>query len=94
MVKANGESYEVAFGLDTYAETNFVSIDFVRKLGLQPCTRAKHDHAIPTVTGAGRSSVAIHGVYHLRVELTDGVLLLKPFARSLLSTGLPTIAQS
>jgi hypothetical protein len=34
---ANQQSHHVSIGIDSYAELDFVSIDFVYSLGLTPC---------------------------------------------------------
>ena len=61
----------IPFGLDSYAEMDFVSIDFVRSLGLKPCLRKQHNHRIPHIEAAGRSSLTTYGVFHLRCSITD-----------------------
>lgn len=67
----NRQSYHVQLGMDTYAEMDFVSIDFVRSVGLTPCRKSQHDHRIPTIEAAGRTSITTHGVYHLRCKIQD-----------------------
>src|SRR5271170_1582087 len=67
----NQQSYHIQFGMDSYAEMDFVSIDFIRSVGLTPCQKRQHDHDIPTIEDAGRTSLTTYGVYHLRCSLTD-----------------------
>jgi len=69
---ANQQSHHVPIGMDSYAELDFVSIDFVRSLNLTPCQKRQHNHHIPYVEAAGCSSLKTHGVYHLHGTLTDG----------------------
>jgi hypothetical protein len=68
---ANQQSHHVSIGMDSYAEMDFVSIDFVHSLGLTPCQKRRHNHQIPYVEAAGCSSLKAHGVYHLHGTLTD-----------------------
>ncbi len=69
--------------MDIYAEMDSVSFDFVNGIGLQPCTKKKHTHAIPEVKGAGEISVKTYGVYHLKVEIADRrgnpISIIRPF---------------
>ena len=68
---ANQQSHHLRFGMDSYAEMDFVSIGFVRSLGPTPCQKRQHHHHIPTIEAAGRASLTTYGVYHLRCTLTD-----------------------
>jgi len=68
---ANQQSHHVSIGMDSYAELDFVSLDFVHSLGLEPCQKRRHNHHIPHIEAAGCSSLETHGVYHLHGTLTD-----------------------
>jgi hypothetical protein len=70
-VHANGNLSSVLFGLDSYAEMDFVSIEFVRSQGLKPCSKKRHNHNIPSIEAAGRSTLKTYGVYHLHCTMTD-----------------------
>ena len=50
---------------------DFVSIDFVRSMGLKPCTRTQHNHHLPHIEAAGCTTLTTHGVYHLHCSTTD-----------------------
>ena len=50
---------------------DFVSIDFVRSLQLEPCRQRSHNHHVPLIEAAGRTSVKVLGVYHLHCSITD-----------------------
>ena len=62
---------QVPITLDSGAGVDLVGIDFVHQLGLEPCTRAKHQHQIPDIYAVGHAQVPQFGIYHLRVTLTD-----------------------
>jgi hypothetical protein len=62
---ANQQSHHVSIGMDSYAELDFVSTDFVHSLGLTPCQKRQHNHHIPHIEAAGCSSLKTHSVYHL-----------------------------
>jgi hypothetical protein len=68
---ANQQSHHVPIGMDSYAELDFVSVDFVHLLGLTPCQRRQHNYQIAYVEAAGCSFLKTHGVYHLHGTLTD-----------------------
>ena len=70
-VRHQGKRSYVSFGLDSYAEMDFVSIDFVRSMGLKPCTRTQHNHHLPHIEAAGCTTLTTHGVYHLHCSITD-----------------------
>jgi hypothetical protein len=57
--------------MDSYAEMDFVSIDFVQLMGLTPCQKYHHNYQIPHIEAAGCSSIKTHGVYHLHGTLTN-----------------------
>jgi hypothetical protein len=57
--------------MDSYAELNFVSLDFVYSLGLTPCQKHQHNHHVPCIEVAGCSSLKMYGVYHLHGTLTN-----------------------
>ena len=70
----HGGTYEdnVPITLDCGAEADLVSVNFVRRLGLKPCTRSKHCHEVPEIYGVGNSKIPyMRFIYHLRVTLTD-----------------------
>ena len=71
VVHTKNQSSPVPFGLDSFAELDFVSIDFVQSLQLKPCNRKCHGHHVPLIEAAGRSFVKVFGVYHLRCTITD-----------------------
>ncbi len=77
----SGIHANVVIGLDTYAEMDVVSLAYVQQLGLKPCTRKKHNHAIPTVEGAGMTVIPTYGVYHLHLVITDRWGTKMPFVR-------------
>jgi hypothetical protein len=68
---ANQQSLHIPIGMDSYAELDFVSLDFVYSLGLTPCQKRQHNHHIPCVKVAGCSSLKTYSVYHLHGTLTD-----------------------
>jgi hypothetical protein len=68
---ANQQSYHVSIGIDSYAELDFISLDFVCLLGLEPYQKRHHNHHIPHIEAAGCSSLKTHGVYHLHSTLMD-----------------------
>jgi hypothetical protein len=68
---ANQQSHHVSIGMDSYAELDFISLDFVCLLGLEPYQKHCHNHHIPHIEAAGCSSLKTHGVYHLHGTLTD-----------------------
>jgi reverse transcriptase-like protein len=70
-VHAKGNVSSVLFGLDSYAEMDFVSIEFVRSQGLKPCNRKNHSHKIPSIEAAGCLAIKTYGVYHLHCTITD-----------------------
>ena len=70
-VHAKGNVSSVPFGLDSYAEMDFVSIEFVRSQGLKPCNRKNHSHKIPSIEAAGCLAIKTYGVYHLHCTITD-----------------------
>ena len=63
VVHANNQSSLVPFGLDNFAEMDFVSIDFVQSLQLKPCNKKFHGHHVPLIEAAGRTFVKVLGVY-------------------------------
>jgi hypothetical protein len=68
---ANQQSHHVSISMDSYAELDFVSIDFVYSLGLTPCQKCQYNHQIPYIEAARCSSLKTHGVYYLRGTLTN-----------------------
>ena len=70
-VHAKGNVSSVLFGLDSYAEMDFVSIELVRSQGLKPCNRKNHSHKIPSIEAAGCLAIKTYGVYHLHCTITD-----------------------
>jgi hypothetical protein len=68
---ANQQSHHVSISMDSYAELDFISIDFVHLLGLTPCQKYQHNHQIPHIKAAGCSSLKTYGIYHLHGTLTD-----------------------
>jgi hypothetical protein len=68
---ANQQSHHVSIGMDSYAKLDFISLDFVCLLGLEPCQKCCHNHHIPHIKAAGCSSLKTHGVYHLHGTLMD-----------------------
>jgi len=71
VVHTNKRSSPALFGLDSFAEMDFVSIDFVHSLQLEPCRQRSHNHHVPLIEAAGRTSVKVLGVYHLHCSITD-----------------------
>jgi hypothetical protein len=57
--------------MDSYAKLDFVSLDFVYLLGLEPCQKCYHNHHIPHIEAAGCSSLKTHGIYYLHGTLMD-----------------------
>jgi hypothetical protein len=57
--------------MDSYAELDFVSLDFVHSLGLTPCQKRQYNYHVPCVKVAGCSSLKMYGVYYLHGTLTD-----------------------
>jgi hypothetical protein len=57
--------------MDSYAELDFVSLDFVYLLGLEPCQKYYHNYHIPHIKAAGYSSLKTYGIYHLHGTLID-----------------------
>jgi hypothetical protein len=41
---ANQQSHHVSIGMDSYAELDFVSIDFIYSLGLTPYQKHQYNH--------------------------------------------------
>jgi hypothetical protein len=62
---ANQQSHHVSISMDSYAELDFISIDFVYSLGLTPCQKCQHNYQIPHIKATGCSSLKTHGIYHL-----------------------------
>jgi hypothetical protein len=87
-VHANGNISSVLFDLDSYAEMDFVPVEFVCSQGLKPCNSWKrHDHKIPSIEAAGRSSLRTYGVYHLHCTITDRWGRQFSFARPFVAYG-------
>ena len=57
--------------MDSYAELDFISLDFVYLLGLEPCQKHHHNYHIPHIEAAGCSSLKTYGVYYLHGILID-----------------------
>ena len=70
-IHTNKQSFHVSFGLDSYTELDFVSIDFIKSLGLKPCTYKCYNHKIPNIEAIGCSSLSTYSVFHLYGVITD-----------------------
>jgi hypothetical protein len=57
--------------MDNYAELDFISLDFVYLLGLEPYQKYHYNYHIPHIKVAGCSSLKTHGIYHLHNTLID-----------------------
>jgi hypothetical protein len=57
--------------MDSYAELDFISLDFVYLLGLEPCQKHYHNYHIPYIEAAGCSSLKTYGIYYLYGTLID-----------------------
>jgi hypothetical protein len=57
--------------MDSYAELDFVSLDFIYLLGLEPCQKCHYNHHIPHIEAAGCSSLETYGIYYLYGTLMD-----------------------
>jgi hypothetical protein len=57
--------------MDSYAKLDFVSLDFVYLLGLEPCQKCHYNYHISYIEAAGCSSLKTHGVYYLHSTLID-----------------------
>jgi hypothetical protein len=68
---ANQQSLHIPISMDSYAELDFVSLDFVHSLGLTPCQKRQHNYHVPYVKVAGCSSLKTYSVYHLHGTLTN-----------------------
>jgi hypothetical protein len=68
---ANQQSHHVPIGMDSYAELDFVSIDFICSLNLTPCQKCQYNHQVLYIKAAGYSSLQTYGVYHLHGTLIN-----------------------
>jgi hypothetical protein len=60
---------------------DFISYNLIQELGVQPCIRKKHQYILPEVQAAGLLILKIHGIYHLKVGITDRHSRLIDFIR-------------
>jgi hypothetical protein len=67
----NQQSHHVPIGMDSYAELDFISIDFICSLNLTPYQKCQYNHQVPYVEAAGCSSLQMYGVYHLCGTFTN-----------------------
>jgi hypothetical protein len=68
---ANQQSHHVSISMDSYAKLDFISLDFICSLGLEPCQKHHYNYHIPHIEAARCSSLETHGVYYLYSTLTD-----------------------
>jgi hypothetical protein len=57
--------------MDSYAELDFVSLDFIYLLGLELCQKHHYNYHIPHIEVAGYSSLKTYGIYYLHDTLMD-----------------------
>jgi hypothetical protein len=57
--------------MDSYAKLDFISLDFIYLLGLEPYQKYYHNHHIPYIEAAGCSSLKTYSVYYLHGTLID-----------------------
>ena len=68
---ANQQSHHVSISMDSYAKLDFISLDFVYLLGLEPYQKCYYNHYIPYIKAARCSSLKTYGIYYLYGTLID-----------------------